>query len=77
MLASESENTITARCWDVFWQLSCRFAAIFLATGSILSKVSEHLLSSQTTKAAIFSIKMLQAVETLCECLTDCFLARC
>lgn len=31
-LASEFENTIAARRWDVFWQLKCVFAAVFLAT---------------------------------------------
>lgn len=31
-LAREFENTIAARRWDVFWQLKCVFAAVFLAT---------------------------------------------
>lgn len=31
-MASEFENTIAARRWDVFWQLKCVFAAVFLAT---------------------------------------------
>ena len=64
------ELFIAARHRDVFRQLKCVFAAVFLATKSILSKLSEHLLSSPTTTAAIFS-KTSQAVEILRDRLTS------